>query len=46
MAGRVMKSLWNLGNAVGDGELESEKCWAHSVSLGDIERWHLRQVAG
>jgi len=41
-----MEPLRNLGNAVGDGELESEKRWAHSVSLGSIERWHLRQVAG
>ena len=41
-----MKPLRNLGNAVGDGELESENRWAYSVSLGGMERWHLRQVAG
>lgn len=33
-----MEPLRNLGNAVGDGELESEKCWAYSVNLGGIER--------
>ena len=40
-AGRVMEPLRNLGNAVGGGELESEKRRAHSVSLGGIERGYL-----